>query len=138
MGSSTVTWMLGVSWNKVHWLSPVYSGHLEYICWNSLCWCTTGVTGISGYLWHSRGLPNLSMIVISENTQGLSITFGILSAWRSFKTKDYWTFSHLFHRIRPQTNRHPKCKIHNTKMATSTHTEPILWLCTVRVPPGPK
>ena len=35
----------------------------------------------------------------TPETPGLSITFGTLSTCRSFKTKDYWTFSHCFYRI---------------------------------------
>ena len=41
------------------------------------------------------------MIAISETpeTPSLSITFGTLSACRSFETKDYWSFAHCFYRI---------------------------------------
>ena len=35
----------------------------------------------------------------TPETPGLSITFGTLSACRSFETKDYWTFFHCFYRI---------------------------------------
>ena len=52
--------------------------------------------------WYLRPTYIYPMIAISEKTPetpGLSITFGTLSACRSFETKDYWTFSHCFYRI---------------------------------------
>ena len=49
--------------------------------------------------------PNLPIFIVwlrslkTPETPGVSITFGTLSACRSFETKYYWTFSHCFYRI---------------------------------------
>ena len=114
---------------KQDWLSPLYSGRLEYICWNSFYppRCIDALFGvripfrsliqrliqipvqspIHVYTGHRTPVGNwyptpiYPMIAISENTRtpGLSITFGTLSACRSFEMKDYQTFSHCFCRI---------------------------------------
>ena len=43
--------------------------------------------------WYPR--PTYIYPIITPETPSLSITFGTLSACRSFETKDYWTFSLL-------------------------------------------
>ena len=116
------------------WLSPVYLGRLEYICWNSF-YSPRCIDALFGFKIPFRSLvqipevnsdPSLPvqspvMFTRSQNARGnwyprpifilwlrslktpetpdLSITFGTLSACRSFETKDYWTFSHCFYRI---------------------------------------
>ena len=47
----------------------------------------------------TRDLPNLSYDCDLWKDLVFFITFGTLSACRSFEAKDYWTFSHCFHRI---------------------------------------
>ena len=44
----------------------------------------------------------------SLKTPGLSISFGTLSACRSFKAKDYWTISQRFHRTSFCSCLHPR------------------------------
>ena len=113
-------------------LSPVYSGRLEYICWNSFypSRCIGALFRVripfrsqiqipevnpdssppvqspghlhTGHRIDTRDLPIFIPWLRSQKTTetpGLSITFGTLSAFRSFETKDYWTFSPCFYRI---------------------------------------
>ena len=53
----------------------------------------SGVTGISGYLRHTRGLPNLSYDCDLWKHMVFWLLLALL-ACRSFEAKDYWTFSH--------------------------------------------
>ena len=55
---------------------------------------------LPGSLMHYLGSLEFPVIWLqSLKTPGLSITFGTLSANRTFEAKDYWTFSHCFKRI---------------------------------------
>ena len=55
---------------------------------------------LPGSLMHYLGSLEFPVIWLqSLKTPGLSITFGTLSANRTFEAKDYWTFSHCFQRV---------------------------------------
>ena len=143
-----MTRKLGMNWEitaQQDWLSPVYSGRLEIHSTHP------------GALMHYSGLefhfkvksrvqraiqipvrqsrvtlvterpqklkPETLLYLSDDNTWSFT-----LSAYRSFETKDYLTFSHCFYRVSfcfrvymlPRTKR-PDCKIGKTKKLQKTH-----------------
>ena len=78
------------------WHSPVYSGRLEYI--HPVHWCTMGSLEFPVKIREAHETYLIYPMISISGTSGLSITFGTLSACRSFKANDYRNISHRFHR----------------------------------------